>query len=210
MIKTNNSIEKINQERQLCAIDSSMSDDSREFHETLIRESRNSLQNEQTFVEAIQDFTLFENMENRNSCNNTHANQNDLTLDFQDKQTNEVYEENSNESSQMEDKKQNLKFKGRKTKEQMKILISYYHLYEGSWDEKNFFELVQKTGFSKKQLNKWFWDRKKKETDALEAKKLSYPGLIFAITNVKTGQDLTPEFKKLCSKPIFIIEKVQK
>ena len=210
MIKTNNSIEKINQERQLCAIDSSMSDDSREFHETLIRESRNSLQNEQTFVEAIQDFTLFENMENRNSCNNTHANQNDITLDFQDKQTNEVYEENSNESSQMEDKKQNLKFKGRKTKEQMKILISYYHLYEGSWDEKNFFELVQKTGFSKKQLNKWFWDRKKKETDALEAKKLSYPGLIFAITNVKTGQDLTPEFKKLCSKPIFIIEKVQK
>ena len=42
------------------------------------------------------------------------------------------------------------KYKGRKTKEQMKILISYYHLYDGSWDEKNFFELVQQTGFSKK------------------------------------------------------------
>jgi len=102
------------------------------------------------------------------------------------------------------------KYKGRKTKEQMKMLISYYHLYEGSWDEKNFCELVQQTGFSKKQLNKWFWDRKKKETDALEAKKLSYPGLIFAITNVRTGQDLTPEFKKICSKPIFLIEKCNK
>ena len=52
----------------------------------------------------------------------------------------------------------------------MKLLISYYHLYDGTWDEKNFFELLSKTGFTKKQLNKWFWDRKKKETDALAAK----------------------------------------
>lgn len=51
----------------------------------------------------------------------------------------------------------------RKTQEQMKILIEYYHLYEGHWDEKNFRSLIQKTGFNKKQLNKWFWDRKKKE-----------------------------------------------
>lgn len=118
-----------------------------------------------------------------------------------------------NEASQLRDSLSRAaaqKYKGRKTKEQMKVLISYYHLYDGSWDEKNFFELVQQTGFSKKQLNKWFWDRKKKETDALEAKKLSYPGLIFAITNVQTGQDLTPEFKKICSKPIFLIEKCNK
>lgn len=85
----------------------------------------------------------------------------------------------------------------------MKLLISYYHLYDGTWDEKNFFELLSKTGFTKKQLNKWFWDRKKKENDALAAKQLSYPGLIFMITNMKTGKDLTPEFKKICSRPIF-------
>lgn len=71
------------------------------------------------------------------------------------------------------------KYKGRKSKETLKLLISYYHLYEGTWDEKNFCELLSQTGFTKKQLNKWFWDRKKKETDALEAKRLSYPGLIF-------------------------------
>ena len=85
----------------------------------------------------------------------------------------------------------------------MKTLIRYYYLYDGHWNDKNFQELIETTGFSKKQLNKWFWDRKKKERDAVEAKKLSYPGLIFEITNVKTGQDLTPEFKKLCCKPIF-------
>lgn len=51
-----------------------------------------------------------------------------------------------NESSQLRDSSSRFgaqKYKGRKTKEQMKILISYYHLYDGSWDEKNFFELVQ-------------------------------------------------------------------
>ena len=103
------------------------------------------------------------------------------------------------------------KYKGRKTKKQMKVLISYYHLYDGTWDEKNFCELIERTGFTKKQLNKWFWDRKKKETDALDAKKLSYPGLIFAITNVQTGQDLTPSFKRVCStQPIFLIEKCKR
>ena len=141
-----------------------------------------------------------------------HSLNDDEILSHQDQSLPQDYlrPESANEASQFRDHSSRFgsqKYKGRKTKEQMKTLISYYHLYEGSWDEKNFFELVQQTGFSKKQLNKWFWDRKKKETDALEAKKLSYPGLIFAITNVKTGQDLTPEFKKICSKPIFLIEK---
>ncbi len=45
----------------------------------------------------------------------------------------------------------------------MKLLLSYYHLYAGHWDEKYFADLVLKTGFNKKQLNKWFWDRNKKE-----------------------------------------------
>jgi hypothetical protein len=53
--------------------------------------------------------------------------------------------------------------KGRKSKEIVKLLISYYHLYEGHWDEDNFRDLILKTGFNKKQLNKWFWDRKEKE-----------------------------------------------
>ena len=98
--------------------------------------------------------------------------------------------------------------RGRKTKNQMKVLISYYHKYDESWDEQNFREMVERTGFSKKQLIKWFWDRKKKETEALEAKKISYPGLIFAITNTETGRDLTPSFKSMCStKPIFLVEK---
>ena len=38
----------------------------------------------------------------------------------------------------------------RKTQQQMKDLINYYHLYEGHWDEKNFASLIQKTGFNKK------------------------------------------------------------
>jgi hypothetical protein len=53
--------------------------------------------------------------------------------------------------------------KGRKSKEIVKLLISYYHLYEGHWDEDNFKDLLMQTGFNKKQLNKWFWDRKEKE-----------------------------------------------
>jgi len=90
----------------------------------------------------------------------------------------------------------------------MKILIRYYYKYEGHWDDKNFHDLIELTGFNKKQLNKWFWDRKKKEEDTQEAKKLSYPGLIFLIHNTKTGDDLTPEFKRLCCKPIFEITKI--
>ena len=70
----------------------------------------------------------------------------------------------------------------RKTQEQMKELIKYYHLYDGHWDDKNFASLIVKTGFNKKQLNKWFWDRKKKEQDAIKAKQISYPGLLFQIT----------------------------
>mgnify|MGYP002633485544 CR=1 FL=1 len=61
----------------------------------------------------------------------------------------------------------------------MKQLVQYYHLYDGHWSDGNFRELIKKSGFTKKQLNKWFWDRKKKERDGINAKKLAYPGLIF-------------------------------
>ena len=44
----------------------------------------------------------------------------------------------------------------------------------------------------------------------MEAKKLSYPGLIFQITNTITGEDLTPDLRKICCKPIFKIEKVDR
>jgi len=59
--------------------------------------------------------------------------------------------------------------------------MEYYHLYQGHWDKKLFAGLMQKTGFSKKQLNKWFWDRKKKEKDLEFTKRHTYPGLIFSI-----------------------------
>ena len=65
----------------------------------------------------------------------------------------EVQYSQPNEDSydnQDDSKMSQLKYKGRKTKQQMKILISYYHLYDGTWDEKNFCELIQRTGFSKK------------------------------------------------------------
>lgn len=40
--------------------------------------------------------------------------------------------------------------KGRKSKEIVKILIQHYHMYEGHWDEVNFKDLIQKTGYTKK------------------------------------------------------------
>mmetsp|Transcript_24537 Transcript_24537/g.38056 ORF Transcript_24537/g.38056 Transcript_24537/m.38056 type:complete len:103 (-) Transcript_24537:75-383(-) len=90
----------------------------------------------------------------------------------------------------------------------MKVLLGYYHLYQGKWDDQLFGNLVQRTGFNKKQLNKWFWDRRKKVSEALQAKKQCYPGLIFQVTSMETGKDLTPSFKKLCvNNPIFRIEK---
>ena len=97
----------------------------------------------------------------------------------------------------------------RKTDEQMKILVELYSLYEGYWDDAKFSGLIEQTGFTKKQLNKWFWDRKKKEQDLLQAKKLSYPGLIFQITDMRDGSDKTPSFSALAQRtPIFKIEKV--
>ena len=92
----------------------------------------------------------------------------------------------------------------------MRILISYYHLYEGHWDDENFKDLITQTGFTKKQLNKWFWDRKRKENRNMEIKKLTYPGLIFQITNMQSGEDLTPSFMQMAKlKPLFRVIKSQ-
>jgi hypothetical protein len=63
---------------------------------------------------------------------------------------------------------------------------------------------MKRTTMTKVQINKWMWDRRKKVTESLEAKKLSYPGLLFTITNMETGADLTPSFKNLHSnQPLF-------
>ena len=98
----------------------------------------------------------------------------------------------------------------RKSQQQLSELMNHFHKYKGYWDNELFSELLKKTGFSKKQLNKWFWDRKKKETEQMEFKKLSYPGLIFRVECTRTGKDLTPSFRNLCCKPIFKIERVSK
>jgi len=52
------------------------------------------------------------------------------------------------------------------------------------------------------------WDRRKKVTESLEAKKLSYPGLLFSVTNMETGADLTPSFKNIHTlQPLFSCSK---
>ena len=78
----------------------------------------------------------------------------------------------------------------------------------GKWEEEKFGHLIPLTGMSAKQLNKWFWDRKKKEDDSIKAKKMSYPGLIFHVYNIKSGKDLTPAFPTLVHRvKIFTIQK---
>ena len=99
----------------------------------------------------------------------------------------------------------------RKTQKLLNLLTKYYESYSGKWDPAIFNDLIEQSGFNKKQLNKWFWDRKKKERDSLQAKKLSYPGLIFSITNTKSGKDLTPTFSAIASRlPLFKTTKVRK
>lgn len=90
------------------------------------------------------------------------------------------------------------------------MLLSYFHEYKGYWEDQKFDHLIQSTGFNKQQLNKWFWDRKKKEEDSIAAKKISYPGLIFTVMDTRNGKDLTPNFKKLFQKQvIFTVERVK-
>lgn len=92
----------------------------------------------------------------------------------------------------------------RKTQKQLSELMNHFHKYKGYWDNELFSELLKKTGYSKKQLNKWFWDRRKKVDELEQARRFSYPGVIFKISNKRTGQDLTPTFQQLFRhKPLF-------
>ena len=86
---------------------------------------------------------------------------------------------------------------GRKTQAQTDFLCQYQHLYTGKWEFDKFGHLIALTGMSAKQLNKWFWDRKKKGDDSIKAKKMFYPGLIFKVYNTKLDKDLTPLFPTL-------------
>ena len=98
----------------------------------------------------------------------------------------------------------------RKDEKLLKILINAYASYEGKWDEKKFRCLVAQTGLNKSQLNKWFWDRRKRDKDSIKARRCSYPGLLFEITDTKTGKDLTPMFRRLFTKNSETLFKVEK
>ena len=69
----------------------------------------------------------------------------------------------------------------RKSDFENNILMKYYHLYEGYWENDLYEQIEYECGyaFTKKQINKYFWDKKKKERKCIEAKKYTYPGLIF-------------------------------
>ena len=84
--------------------------------------------------------------------------------------------------------------KYRKTKEELKILLDSYYRNGGIIDDDIIGDLMQKTRMSKVQINKWMWDHKKKMEESVKAKKETYPGLLFSITNMETGADLTPSF----------------
>ena len=53
--------------------------------------------------------------------------------------------------------------KSRKNGAILRILIRAYENYDGRWSNEAFQRVIAQTGFTKKQINKWFWDRKRKE-----------------------------------------------
>ena len=77
--------------------------------------------------------------------------------------------------------------KGRKDKMTCDFLRRVFEKYDGNFSEQQLRSLTYITGFKRKQLIKWFYDRKKKIEDAVKAKMLSCPNTIFLITNTKTG-----------------------
>jgi hypothetical protein len=99
--------------------------------------------------------------------------------------------------------------KGRKDQKTCEYLRKVFERYDGDFTEQQLRSLTYITGFKRKQLIKWFYDRKKKIQDAVKAKMLSCPNTLFLITNMKTGKNITPSFNSIvCNKPIFQIEKV--
>jgi hypothetical protein len=95
------------------------------------------------------------------------------------------------------------------TRKEKEILNQYYHQYEGKWNHKLFGFLQKQSGLTIKVINKLFWEKKRKQNFLIQHKMATYPGLIFQITNEKSGKDLTPTFKKIYNgQPIFKIQKV--
>ena len=134
--------------------------------------------------------------------------------------------------------KQKHPIKSRLSKNVLDLFIKNFQNYEGYWDDSKFSSLayypktpgqnltpkpVVKTpdqplgqksrnaGLSKKQLNKWLWDRNKRVKDALKKKKIMYPGCIFQITNTESGKDLTPTFGEvLGGQKLFEIHRISR
>ena len=66
------------------------------------------------------------------------------------------------------------------------MLRPYVPMYNGFWDEEKFGHLKEITGYTSKNLNKWFWDQNKKEDNLIVNKSENYPEIIFWIYNMKT------------------------
>ena len=75
--------------------------------------------------------------------------------------------------------KQKHPLKSRLSSHILQLFIKNFQNYEGYWDDSKFSTLAKSAGLSKKQLNKWLWDRNKRVKDALKKKKIIYPGCIF-------------------------------
>ena len=75
--------------------------------------------------------------------------------------------------------KQKHPLKSRLSSHILQLFIKNFQNYEGYWDDSKFSTLAKSAGLSKKQLNKWLWDRNKRVKDTLKKKKIIYPGCIF-------------------------------
>ena len=107
--------------------------------------------------------------------------------------------------------KQKHPIKSRLSKNVLDLFIKNFQNYEGYWDDSKFSQLAKRAGLSKKQLNKWLWDRNKRVKDALKKKKIMYPGCIFQITNTESGKDLTPTFGEvLGGQKLFEIHRISR
>lgn len=71
-----------------------------------------------------------------------------------------------------------------KTNQQVATLTQFFYGYKGVWDKDVIKYLTELTGLSSKQLNKWNWDHCEKE---MELKKHINPGIMFLVTNTRTG-----------------------
>ena len=75
--------------------------------------------------------------------------------------------------------------------------MRYIPLYDGCWDEEKFGHLRETTGYSSKNLNKFFWDKTRNELNRIISHRkkyceTAYPRVVFQIWNSKTLRYSTP------------------